>query len=62
VKEFLSERGIPYQLKNVSRDAAALAEFQRLGYLLPPVTVVDGVAVRGYDPERLAALLDGPEG
>ncbi len=58
MKEFLSERQISYTLKNVVRDPVALAEFQRLGFLLPPVTVVDGVAVRGYDPAQLAALLD----
>ncbi len=44
-------------LKNVVTDPVALAEFEALGLLLPPVTVVDGVAVRGYDPARLEALL-----
>ena len=61
MKEFLSERQIPYILKNVVRDPDALAEFRRLGFLLPPVTVVNGVAVRGYDPQRLEALLESGE-
>ncbi len=57
VKAWLSERGIRYTLKNVSEDRAAAGEFVRLGFLLPPVVVVDGEAVAGYQPERLAALL-----
>jgi len=58
VKEFLSHHQVSYVLKNVVTDPVALAEFEALGLLLPPVTVVDGVAVRGYDPVRLEALLD----
>ncbi len=57
VKEFLSRRQIEYELKDVTRDRQALAEFVEAGFLLPPVTVVDGVAVRGYDPDRLDELL-----
>ena len=57
VKEFLSQRDVPYVLKNVTRDADARAEFVRAGYLLPPVTVVDGVPVAGYQPDLLDQLL-----
>jgi hypothetical protein len=57
VKEFLHERGVSYQLKNLNVDATARDEFVRAGYPLPPVTVVKGVAVVGYDPARLERLL-----
>jgi hypothetical protein len=57
VKEFLSQHEVPYELRDVVRDAAARDEFLSQGWLLPPVTVVDGVAVAGYLPERLLDLL-----
>ena len=57
VKEFLSERGVVFSVRNVTLDPHALAEFRRLGFLLPPVTVVDDQAVAGFDPARLEALL-----
>lgn len=57
VKEFLSERQVAYTLKNVSLDPQALEEFRQAGYLLPPITVIDGEAVAGFDPQRLQALL-----
>lgn len=58
VKEFLSQRGVRYVLKNLNRDREAREEFLRAGYLLPPVTVVDGVPITGYQPDRLEQLLD----
>ncbi len=58
MKAWLSEHRVAYTLRNVSEDPEAAAEFVREGYLLPPVVVVDGQAVPGYQPERLEALLD----
>ena len=57
VKEFLRERDVDFELKYLNRDARARDEFVRAGYLLPPVTVVDGVSVGGFDPQRLEELL-----
>ena len=58
VKDFLSQRGVRYTLKNLNSDALARDEFVRHGYLLPPVTVVDGEAVVGFDPVKLEQLLE----
>jgi hypothetical protein len=58
VKRFLHERDIPFSLRDLYHDPTAREEFVSGGYLLPPVTVIDGVAVMGLDPERLDALLD----
>lgn len=57
VKEFLSQRGVTYTLKDVSRDPEAASEFLATGALLPPVVVVDGELVAGYDPVRLEEVL-----
>ncbi len=57
VKEFLSERGIEYELRDVVNDPDALAEFLTLDTPLPPVVVYRGRWVAGYDPDRLDELL-----
>jgi glutaredoxin len=57
VKHYLTERGVRYELRNLNTDAAAREEFLRRGFRLPPVLVIDGVAVEGYDPDRFDALL-----
>ncbi|HVC32947.1 MAG TPA: glutaredoxin domain-containing protein [Chloroflexota bacterium] len=61
MKDFLSQRGVRYTLKDLNVDAEARDEFVRSGYLLPPVVVVDGDAVVGFDPARLDQLLDRGE-
>ncbi len=58
MKEFLSDYNVRYELRDVTRDERALREFLALGLPLPPVTVVDGVPVQGYQPARLEELLD----
>lgn len=58
MKEFLSQYGVPFTVKNVVTDAAARAEFTAAGFLLPPVTVINGTAVAGFQPERLLELLE----
>ena len=59
VKEFLSQKGIPFVERDVVRDPEALEELSRLGYMTTPVTVIDGQVVVGFDRKRLEALL-GP--
>lgn len=56
-KDFLSRRGIPYTLKDIRADQAAHDELLALGFKSTPVTVVDGIAVVGFDQERLLSLL-----
>jgi len=48
---------VEYTLKNVTSDPEALREFRQRGYLLPPVTLVDGQVVAGFDPQVLDTLL-----
>jgi len=57
VKEFLSDHDVQYELRDVTRDEQSLREFLALGLPLPPVTVVDGVPVQGYQPALLEELL-----
>jgi len=57
VKEFLSQKSIPFVERDVVRDPEALEELSRLGYMTTPVTVIDGEVVVGFDRKRLEALL-----
>jgi glutaredoxin len=41
-KEFLSQKGVIFQERNILEDQAALEELQKLGYMTTPVTVIDG--------------------
>ncbi len=58
VKEFLSQKGISYQDRDVSRDPSAVSELMgRTGRMAVPVTIVDGQTVIGFDRARLEQAL-----
>ena len=56
-KEFLSQRGIAFEERDVTKDEAALEELQKRGLMTTPVTLIDGEAVVGFDRAKLTALL-----
>jgi glutaredoxin len=57
-KEFLSQHGIPFEERDVSKDDAALEELQRRGLMTTPVTLIDSEVVVGFDRAKLAQLLE----
>ncbi len=57
VKEFLSQNNVPFTDRNIAADELALAELEKLGYMTTPVTLIDDVAVVGYDQAKLTRLL-----
>jgi len=61
VKEFLSQKGVPFVERDVAQDEAALFELEQLGVFTTPVTTIDDDVVIGFDRERLNALLSGEE-
>jgi len=56
-KEYLSQKQIPFQERDVTKDAAAVEELQRLGYVTTPVTVIDGTVIVGFDMAKIEAAL-----
>lgn len=56
-KEFLSQKGIEFEDRDVSRDESALEELERRGLMTTPVTLIDDEAVVGFDQAKLAKLL-----
>lgn len=58
MKEFLSQRGIPYTEKYVDQDRAAAMEMvRRSGQSGVPVTVIGDQVVVGFDKPRLERIL-----
>ncbi len=57
VKEFLSQKGIPYIERDVNADDRAMEELEQMGYPTTPVTLVDGEVVVGFNRRRLERLL-----
>ena len=57
MKEFLSQKGVPFTERDLVQDPQAIEELARLGYLTTPVIVVDGEVVVGFDRRRLEQLL-----
>jgi glutaredoxin len=58
VKEFLSQRGVPWEEKLVDQDrAAAIEMIRRSGQQGVPVTVIGDQVVVGFDRPRLERIL-----
>ena len=56
-KEFLSQKGVPFEEKDVTGDPSALDELQKLGLMTTPVTLINGEVVIGFDQKKLEKLL-----
>lgn len=57
VKQFLTQLGVPFEVKDVTQDPVARQEFMRMGFRGTPVTIVDGEPIVGFDQARLSAAL-----
>ncbi|NOZ05020.1 MAG: glutaredoxin family protein [Chloroflexi bacterium] len=57
MKEFLSQKGIAYVERDVTKDEKALDELGALGVMTTPVTVIDGQIVIGFDKPKLEQQL-----
>ncbi|MFA5522845.1 MAG: glutaredoxin family protein [Tissierellales bacterium] len=56
-KEYLQEKGVSYEEKNISTDPIARKELMQKGYMGVPVIVVNGEEIVGFDKARLEELL-----
>ncbi len=58
LKEYLSQKGVSYQEKNVTVDRAAAQEMvSRTGQMGVPVTIIDGQTIIGFDRPQLERAL-----
>lgn len=56
-KDYLSEKGINYEEKNVSSDMNARKELMSMGYMGVPIIMVDDTVVEGFNKSKLDELL-----
>jgi len=58
VKEYLSQKQIQFDDRDITKDPSAILELQLLGFMTPPVTVVDGKVILGFDVPKLDEALN----
>jgi glutaredoxin len=56
-KEYLSQKGLEFQERNIAQDPGALADLKKLGYMTTPVIVVDGSVIVGFDADKIDQAL-----
>lgn len=56
-KEYLSQKKIEFQDKDITRDPAALQELKNLGYMTTPVMQINGRTIVGFDQQKIDAAL-----
>lgn len=56
-KEYLRDKGVEFQEKNVSTDVEARNELINMGHMGVPVIVIDGEEIVGFDKARIDLML-----
>lgn len=57
-KEYLKDRSIDFEERNVQTDATARDELVAKGYTGVPVTIINGEEIVGFDKKKLDTALD----
>jgi glutaredoxin 3 len=52
-KEYLSQKGIKFQERDIAQDPSALADLKKIGFMTTPVIVIDGVVIVGFDSAKI---------
>jgi len=52
-KEYLSQKGLAFQERDITQDPGALADLKKLGYMTTPVIVMDGAVIVGFDSAKI---------
>ncbi|ABR50400.1 glutaredoxin [Alkaliphilus metalliredigens QYMF] len=56
-KEYFQEKGIDYEERNVSEDAAARKELMKKGFMGVPVIMIGEESIVGFDQDKIESLL-----
>jgi glutaredoxin-like protein NrdH len=57
VKQFLTEQGVPFEVRDVMTSTVYQEEVEKLGFMGVPVTVSGTHAVKGFNHQELKALI-----
>ena len=58
VKEYLSQKQIQFDDRDITKDPSAILELQKIGFMTTPVTVVDDKVIVGFDVPKLDEALN----
>lgn len=58
-KEYLSQKGMKFQERDIAQDPSALADLTTLGYMTTPVIVIEGSVIVGFDADKIDQALQG---
>jgi glutaredoxin len=58
VKEYLSQKQIQFDDRDVTKDASAILELKKIGFMTSPVTVVGDKVIVGFDESKLDEALE----
>lgn len=57
MKEYLSQKQISFEDRDITTHPTAIAELQKLGFMTTPVTVIDEKPIVGFDLRKLDQAL-----
>jgi glutaredoxin-like protein NrdH len=57
VKEYLSQKQVVFEDRDIARDPNAISELQKLGFMTTPVTVVGESLIVGFNQAKLDEAL-----
>lgn len=57
MKEYLSQRQVQFDDRDITQDPSAIVELQKLGFMTTPVTVVGDKVIVGFDVPKLDEAL-----
>lgn len=58
VKEYLSQKQVSFEDRDITVDPSAISELQKLGFMTTPVTVIGDKVIVGFDPRKLSEALN----
>jgi glutaredoxin len=56
-KEYLSQKNVRFQDKDITRDKDALEDLKKLGYMTTPVIQIEETIIVGFDQSKIDAAL-----
>jgi glutaredoxin len=56
-KGYLSQKSVQFEDKDITKNAQALEELKKFGYMTTPVVVIDSSVIVGFDAEKIDAPL-----
>ncbi len=56
-KEYLSQRNVKFEDRDITKNPTALEELKKLGYMTTPVLLIGTSMIVGFDPAKIDAAL-----